>query len=260
MHRLSFVATLADAAQGLAAEWKALLRETTVPALLWVASVVLDRRWEPTSGDGAAPVHLIERDLLDLLVGLVGMAALAMVGVTCARLVILGADSLPRRWGLAWSRSMTSFLGWMIAMSFAAAFFFMLMLPLTSMNAPLFVAVMPLIAGYYMAVRLSLVFPASAIGQRIDWGASWALTTSNGGRLAVLLLPAIFGPFYLFVRAPTVADALGIAAWSRGTVAYEALLGLMMLIMWSGGMLLLSRAFRWFVANASPVPSAGAPE
>ena len=137
-------------------------------------------------------------------------------------------------------------------MSFLCLVFLLLALPLYSLGLPTLVGLLPLIALYYVATRLSLVFPASAVGRRMDWSDSWQVTRSNSARLSLLLLPAIFIPFYLFVRLPTLADALGLAELvPRGSIAYEGSLSLMMLLMWSAGMLLLSQAYSWFVSRPS---------
>ena len=251
MHPLPVVETFAAAARGLASWWRSLLRETAVPAVVWVASAAL-QDWATSRANSADPRSFFLYDALGFLLTLLWLASFAMIGVTCARLAILGADSLPRRWGFGWSSSATRFLGWTVVMFIPGALVYMVAILVIGVDAQGSVRALILIASYYLAVRLSLVLPASAIGQRLDWDDSWRLTRSNGRRLALILFPVIFPPIYLsvLIRFPDVVGSPVLIA--RGSIVYEALLAVISLLMWAGGMLLLSQAFHWF-PDVSPL-------
>ena len=98
-HRLPVWATIREAVQAIGKEWKALLKAVAVPALVLTAViVVLDGEYLGS--------------LEDILLYLLSLGLLTMIAVSCHRLVILGADSLPNAWGLFWSGRETRFLGW----------------------------------------------------------------------------------------------------------------------------------------------------
>jgi hypothetical protein len=74
-------------------------------ALAALLTVVLQ---SSVSGERSNPVsHLI---MLAFLVGSVAGLALVLIAISCHRLVRLGYDSLPTRWGVYWSKREFAFL------------------------------------------------------------------------------------------------------------------------------------------------------
>ena len=201
VHRLPVWATIREAVQTIAKEWKALLKVVAVPTLAFVA-LGLGGRVFPS------PPAYLEWLLLPLLVGLP-----TMIAVSCHRLVILGVDSLPNAWGLFWSGRETRFLGWMWVLSILVGL-------ASSLSESLFGegftqnvfswVYVPL--GLYLTARLSLVLPATAIGQRRALAAhSWQLTRSNGLRLALVLSPAVLLVFLPIVLITALNDSSVVA-------------------------------------------------
>ena len=241
VHRLPVWATIREAVQAIAKEWKALLKAVAVPALVLTAViVVLDGEYLGS--------------LEDILLYLLSFGLLTMIAVSCHRLVILGADSLPNAWGLFWSGRETRFLGWIYGIWIIATIPLALLVLLIQ-ALPLFTAtpdewlllgiLFPL--ALYVLARSSLVLPATAIGQRpTGWG-SWRLTRSNGWRLAVLLSPAVLGVLGL-IFYPRLLNELLVPPG----IALHLVAALTAVLLWVLGMALLSQAGCWFTAEIEP--------
>ena len=105
-HRLPVWATIREAVQAIAKEWKALLKAIAVPALVLAAANVVQ------------VYQLNQENPLGIFLSIALSVGFAMmIAISCHRLVILGVDSLPSAWGLFWSRRETRFLGWSILIS-----------------------------------------------------------------------------------------------------------------------------------------------
>ncbi len=231
VHRLPVWATIREAVQAIAKEWKALLKVVAVPTLAFVALGLVP-----------SPPAYLGWLLLPLLVGLP-----TMIAVSCHRLVILGADSLPNAWGLYWWGRETRFLGWMWVLSILVGLARSLPESLFgegfTQNVFSWVYV-PL--GLYLTARLSLVLPATAIGQRRALAHSWQLTRSNGLRLALVLSPAVLLVFLPIVLITALNDSSVVAAadyFLRQSLAFTMLLLLVF------GFALLSKAYSWFAGE-----------
>jgi hypothetical protein len=119
---------------------------------------------------------------------------------SCHRLVLLGENSLPHRWGVFWTERETRFLGWLIGIWFL---YFGLSLPI----GLVFTFLSNLAAGWtttwiasfvsyfvlaYFQGRFSLVLPATAVDKRSDFKASWAMSRGKGVLIAIaLVIPAM---------------------------------------------------------------------
>ena len=241
-HRLPVWATIREAVQALAKEWKALLKATAVATLLFGAALLLVAR------------------LLSLLyLELVWIGFWTMTAVSCHRLVILGVDSLPNAWGLYWSRRETRFLGWsfLIAFSLGAV----VLPPFVFLDLSLHFSVSPdlralgglvftvsVFCGAYVAARLSIVLPATAIGQRPTLKGSWRLSRSNGWRLVMVLSPAVLPGSLVFA----LYDSGVLEESFQSRMANDLLVIATYVLMWSIGNVLLSKAYCWFSAEIEP--------
>ena len=90
----------------------------------------------------------------------------------------------------------------------------------------------------YASARLSLVLPATAIGQRPTLKGSWRLSRSNGWRLAlVMLLPSL------------VLIPLSVGSLQLGGIAPQFLAAFILVLLGVIGIASLSKAFCWFTGE-----------
>lgn len=185
--RLPVLSVLKVAIRETGSRWRTLLRVLMAPALL--TSTVLLCMGE-FARDSWWQYGLI----------IISFAIYALFAVNCHRVVMLGADSIPTRWGLYWSSRETRFFGWTIGIGLIAGvvslplgFLVLEFAILPSEMAPgygivwdlmLFVTAIPAV---YLGSRWSLVLPSTAIDRRPSLGSAWDLSRGNGWRLAVLL-------------------------------------------------------------------------
>ena len=195
VHRLPVWATIREAALAIAKEWKTLLKAIAVPALLLAAVNVVDQAFLAILGGSRLAFLLVWL----LLPG----GFFTMIAISCHRLVILGVDSLPNAWGLFWSWRETRFFGWIFGIGLSAGLVTFLDIPLYGSVSQLAVLVVSPPIMWYVLARLSLVLPATAIGQRPTLKGSWQLSRSNGWRLAlVTFLPSLLAVIALSVGSP----------------------------------------------------------
>jgi len=248
VHRLAVWATIREAVQAIAKEWKALLKGIAVPALVLAAVNVFFQR-NPEYVEAVFPdLSSPSQDLLQTVAEpalSVGFAM--MIAISCHRLVILGVDSLPSAWGLFWSRRETRFLGWSMLISLITALPFAVVGILVgilvavlgrsfTVSAAVPLSVLPFVL--YASARLSLVLPATAIGQRPTLKGSWRLSRSNGWRLAlVMLLPSL------------VLIPLSVGSLQLGGIAPQFLAAFPLVLLGLIGIASLSKAFCWFTGE-----------
>ena len=205
--RLPVWATLGEAALAVTKNWEVLLKAIAVPAMIVAAVNVFFQ-----GGQQEPSILMLP---LMVLSGAFGM----MIAVSCHRFVLLGQDALPSPWGVYWTSRETRFLGWWMGISLISMGLTMLLvlvlgvlatgiflatggaagsLPDPGVGVNVFLAgaglgiafVFPMI---YIMARLSLVLPATAIGERPTLKGTWQLSRSNGWRLAlVMFLPSLF--------------------------------------------------------------------
>ena len=260
VHRLPVWATISEAAQAIGKEWKALLKAIAVPTLvLGAVTVVNQLNQEHLDAAGSGPGLLVAPGafLLSLLLTLLSIGFLTTIAVSCHRLVILGVDSLPNAWGLFWSGRETRFLGWILGIWIIAVTVLVvpsfLSVPLITrtLGAWLLLAVVFPFA-LYVGARLSLVLPATAIGQRPTLKAFWRLSRSNGWRLVLVLSPAVLPVSLIFALydSGVLEEPL-----IQSRIANDLLLAATLVpivLMFSIAMLLLSKAFCWFTSESEP--------
>ena len=239
VHYFPVWATIREAVQAIAKVWKVLLKAVAVPALVLTAViVVLDGEYLGS--------------LEDILLYLLSFGLLTMIAVSCHRLVILGADSLPNAWGLYWWGRETRFLGWIygIWIIALAPLVLLIALPLFTATAtpllfgiPFPLALYPL--ALYVLARSSLVLPATAIGQRLTGWGSWRLSRSNGWRLAlVMLIPLSVGLGIIVAAFFVMVESLQL-----GGIAPQFLAAFTLVLLLVFGIALLSKAYSWFAGE-----------
>ena len=123
-----------------------------------------------------------------------------MFAASCHRVIIVGEQQLPNRYGLYWSSQETRFALWYIGLALlmaAAMLLFGILVSLLSLNLlpptefdpmstanMLRYAITYLFAVYFL-MRFSLTLPAAALGHRVDFRDSWVSTTGYGWALAI---------------------------------------------------------------------------
>lgn len=123
-----------------------------------------------------------------------------MFATSCHRLVLLGENSLPHRWGVFWTERETRFLGWLIGVWFL---YFGLALPIGlaftflsdiagNWDTTWIASFVSYFVVAYFQGRFSLVLPATAVDKRSDFKASWAMSRGKGVLIAIaLVIPAM---------------------------------------------------------------------
>lgn len=149
---------------------------------------------------GALSSELTSSPIAGILLALAGIPFYVIIATACHRVVLLGEDSLPHRWGMFWTERETRFLGWLIGICFL---YFGLSLPigiLLALFSSIFVGwntawiatFISYIVVAYFEGRFSLVLPATAIDKRSDFKESWAMSRGKGMMIALaLVIPAL---------------------------------------------------------------------
>ena len=246
VHRLPVWATIREAVQAIAKEWKALLKATAVPAVVVAVGNVFSNQEYVEAVFPDLSSYL--QDLLQIVAeSALSVGFAMMIAISCHRLVILGVDSLPSAWGLFWSRRETRFLGWSMLISLITALPFAVVGILVgilvavlgrsfTVSAAVPLSVLPFVL--YASARLSLVLPATAIGQRPTLKGSWRLSRSNGWRLAlVMFLPSL------------VLIPLSLGSFQLGGIAPQFLAAFPLVLLGLIGIASLSKAFCWFTGE-----------
>lgn len=118
------------------------------------------------------------------------LAVYTVFAIIIHRVILLGPESVPK-WGIRfWSLRELYFLFHLIAITIVSmAFMF------TSIFIP-YVGIVPgLIITFYLFIRLSLVFPASAIDHGVTFKTSWTLTKKHQLLMLyiIIIAPILFG-------------------------------------------------------------------
>ena len=184
-----------------------------------------------------------------------------MFATICHRVVLLGAASLPNKWGLFWSFRETRFLGWLFVLALIA---FLLSIPvyylaaLVQMTAPdwtpgwyttTIAMYLGLLLTAYIDGRIGLVLPATAVGDRLNLTRSWRITAENGWSIFfALVIPALLIQLIEFVLFRLVLNLSSVV----GAVASDLLLYPLIAV----GVVVLTIAYRDLVV----VPGDATPE
>ncbi len=192
-----------------------------------------------------------------------------MFATICHRVVLMGSDALPSRWGLFWSARETKFLGWLFVLGLIAfvllqpIYYSLLVLPLNLLPMddklwfltwawPVGVLLVCLVPATYIDGRLGLVLPATAIGKRLNPLKSWKATTRNSGAIFLaLLVPTLvvevidFLLFGLLIRT----DSL-VLTFLRGLLYYP---------LFAVGIVIITIAYRQLVLSREDPEYSGDP-
>jgi hypothetical protein len=158
---------------------------------------------------------------LNITISLLSLATYTYFAVIIHRIVLLGPDSI-QKWGVpAWSKRETYF------------FFHLFALILLSLIIIFLFAIIPqtgIFLGYivltYLFIRLSLVFPASAIDEGVTFKISWQMTKKHQ---IVMLYIAILLPLVLLLPAYFVAEISSIYLISSVIDTVAAVIGVSLL-------------------------------
>lgn len=117
------------------------------------------------------------------------LAVITLYAIMTHRIVLMGTDSVGE-WGLRhWTSRETAFVGRLslISVSYVTVYLAILMKNNIVTALCIFLVI-------YLDARLSLVFPACAIDQRITFKTSWQLTKNHQALMAliVVLVPILF--------------------------------------------------------------------
>ncbi len=141
----------------------------------------------------------------DYLFAFIGFLAYAFLAVTCHRIIILGTDSVPIFGVRKWTMRETRFFGWMIGLYIMIVFIIFSIATLPIVIIPLFegramyliipLSIISALPGVYVLSRLSLIFPATSVDEKVSIKWSWDTSRNNGWRLSIIVcaLPAVAG-------------------------------------------------------------------
>jgi len=187
MGQLSITSVIKDAAWETMRHWKHLLHALILPAVVLSLFELAAFRFR-NSGQ------------VILLFTIASIPVYVLYAVSCHRIILLGHDSLPNRWGIYWTPRESRFFAWSIGITLLVTFISLALFPVLMAAMKLFpespIPVIPIVmfvpVGYVIS-RSSMVFPITALGQKSDLASSWELSKRNGWRLTIALAaPYIF--------------------------------------------------------------------
>ncbi|MDJ0905824.1 MAG: hypothetical protein QNI96_07380 [Woeseiaceae bacterium] len=188
---------LRGAVSEVAARWRPLLRALIVPALLITAlnfGTQYLMQWQHESNGSFEGLQA-----LGWAQFVVWFLLYALFAMSCHRIILLGEESLPNRFGIYWTMRETRFLGWVVLV---AMIYMLLSAPFQIAATYLrlyitpdsfywhFNAYIPVLLATYVDGRISMVLPATAVGERSSIVESWRMTRGNGLHIAGALLIA----------------------------------------------------------------------
>jgi hypothetical protein len=211
MSALPVVTTLRTALEELTRSRAVLLRATLVPAsILAVTEVVVQHLMEQPPASKSVMAYAYRTLLLRFGVAIpVSGVTAVLMAVACHRIVLLGPEALPSRWGLHWSARELAFLGRTFVFG-GVPFAVVVMLSYFIMTIDRPDIGWITRAAYwlltYPIARLSLVLPSIATDQPMTFAESWRMSSGNGWRLTAVL---VVGPACL-IGLQHLLDALAI--------------------------------------------------
>lgn len=128
-------------------------------------------------------------------------AVYAVFAITCHRIVLLGPESLPNRWGIYFSRRELRYALYALIVVVCLVSAFAVISLLSLLAAPLLGQwagrELPLIVFavlIYLFARVCILFPGTAVDQAWSIPACWTVTRGYGIRLTVLVLLSVIVP------------------------------------------------------------------
>ena len=188
---------LRGAIREVISRWRPLLRALIVPALLITAANFGTQylmQWHYKTNSSIEGLQA-----LGWAQFIVWFVLYALFAMSCHRVILLGEESLPNRFGLYWTMRETRFLGWVVLVG---AIYMLLSAPFQIGATYLrlyitpdsfywhFNAYIPILLATYIDGRISMVLPATAVGERSSIVESWRLTRRKGLHIAGAILIA----------------------------------------------------------------------
>jgi hypothetical protein len=149
-------------------------RRVLYPAIILPIVGLLLLSWLPHAYYATSTISII-------VVGLAGLPFYVALATTCHRVILLGEDSLPNRFGVFWSKRETLFLGQLLILGLIAA---AIAVPIWALISILAISgfadldretIIATVFGVsilsaYVDGRFGLILPATAIGERTSLG------------------------------------------------------------------------------------------
>lgn len=140
-------------------------------------------------------LYIEETDYLKWLFYIPIFVVYTVFAINIHRIILLDADSVPK-WGLRkWSSRELYFIFHLTALTFLC-----IMLFLTGFIIPFVGLLIGILGSAYLFMRLSLVFPASAIDEGLTFKTSWLMTKKHQILMLyiIIIVPVVFSiPTYL---------------------------------------------------------------
>jgi hypothetical protein len=224
-----------------------------LPAALALASIDAAGKWLTLTGaNGSAVVRL--------MLILVDMPIWTVFAVTAHQLILLDEPSKRGFWPCTWSGRETRFLGWLlvayllgggivlaVGIWFGIAGSFNFVPTFSDRTQALILAFLVVLPVAYVVTPLSLLFPATAIGQRR--GMDWAFQISHGAVWRLFLV--LFA-----LAAPAIPISLAATDIAEGSSQVGFLIGLFKAILSVIPLIGLSLSFKYLDLRASNHESA----
>lgn len=116
-----------------------------------------------------------------------------LYATSCHRIVLVGSDALPNRWGLYWTPRETQYFIWALILAAISIPFIAVPFIVLTFLGPTFIedstlvlfgCMVPMI---YVCSRASVMLPSIAIDNPLAFAEAWELSTNNGWRLTIAL-------------------------------------------------------------------------
>jgi hypothetical protein len=212
---LFFVRILRGAVFEVVTRWRPLLRALIVPAVLMMGTNYATQylmQWHfSTRGS------LEELKVLGYIQFVVWLLLYSIFAMSCHRVILLGEASLPSRFGIYWTMRETRFLGWVILVG---TIYMLMTFPFQvaalyvqpEFNPRLITWYVPVLLATYIDGRISMVLPATAVGERSSIIESWRLTRGKGLHIMAALFIAGFVSDLVAQATRNVLDDLPLTA------------------------------------------------
>jgi len=219
-----------------------------------MATVLASATLDVAMRHGLKGVSWVSLLLLLFLYATLGSAIFALFAITCHRIVLLGEVSVPKYGLLSWTSRETRFFGWGLVSCFygllvigpviLATFFGVFFADFADKERAKYWVTLGVFIGsvpaVYVVARLSVLFPATAIGEHRNTDWAFDTTAKNGWRL-VAATTLTTAPFPLGMHAlPVDHSLLGDFLMRLVDYAFMAI-----------GIVALSLSFR-FLSSTSP--------
>jgi hypothetical protein len=212
---LFFVRILRGAVVEVVGKWRPLLRALILPAVLMTATslaALYAMVWYFDMGGSMKRLAVLGYTQF-----VIWLLLYVLFGMSCHRIILLGEGSLPSRFGIYWTMRETRFMGWVILVGTISMLvvypfqFATLYLPPYSIHWSITWYV-PLVLATYIDGRISMVLPATAVGERSSIVESWRLTRGKGLHIMAALFIAALATDLVGMGIKTIFDGVPIVS------------------------------------------------